>query len=60
VQRTQGVQRWKITFDQFVDLNRRVGGHDIDGHVVSTRTVADDEALRIAFQSGRVNDTSRA
>ena len=49
----------KITFEQFVDLNRRIGGHDIDGHVVATRTVADPEALRIAFQTGRVNDTSR-
>ena len=49
----------KITFEQFVDLNRRIGGHDVDGQVVATRTVADREALRIAFQSGRVNDTSK-
>ena len=49
----------KITFEQFVDLNTRIGGHDIDGNVVSTRTVADAEALRIAYQSGRVNDTSK-
>ena len=49
----------RITFDQFVDINRRIGGHDIDGHVVATRTVSDPEALRIAFESGRVNDTSK-
>ena len=49
----------KIAFEQFLDLNRRIGGHDIDGRVVATRTVADSKALRIAFQSGRVNDTSR-
>jgi hypothetical protein len=49
----------KITFEQFVELNRRVGGHDVDGQVVAARTVADREALRIAFQSGRVNDTSK-
>ena len=48
-----------ITFEQFVDINRRVGGHDIDGRVVPSRTSADPEALRIAYQSGRVNDTSR-
>jgi Tannase-like family of unknown function (DUF6351) len=42
----------KITFEQFVDLNRRVGGHDIDGNVTAARTVADSEALRIAFRSG--------
>src|SRR5262249_2353127 len=49
----------KITFEQFVDLNARIGGHNMDGRVVSARTVADAEALRIAFQSGRVNDTSK-
>ena len=49
----------KITIEQFIDLNRRVGGHDIDGNVVAARTVADPEALRIAFQSGRVNDASK-
>ena len=49
----------KITFDQFVDLNRRVGGHDIDGNVVSTRTVADPDAVRIAYETGRLNDASR-
>jgi Tannase-like family of unknown function (DUF6351) len=48
-----------ITIEQFIDLNRRVGGHDIDGNVVAARTVADPEALRIAFQSGRVNDASQ-
>ena len=48
-----------ISFEQFIDLNRRVGGHDIDGKVVGLRTVADPEALRIAFQSGRVNDAAR-
>jgi hypothetical protein len=48
-----------ITIDQFIDLNRRAGGHDIDGNVVAARTVADPEALRIAFRSGRVNDASK-
>jgi hypothetical protein len=48
-----------ITFEQFVDLNTRIGGHDIDGNVVAARTVADPEALRIAYQSGRVNDTGK-
>jgi Tannase-like family of unknown function (DUF6351) len=48
-----------ITFEQFIDLNRRIGGHDIDGNVVRSRTVADPEALRLAFTSGRVNDASK-
>ena len=46
-----------ITFEQFIDLNTRIGGHDIDGRVVSARTSADPEALRLAFQTGRVNST---
>jgi hypothetical protein len=57
-----GLNAWndgRITFEQFVDLNTRIGGHDIDGNVVSARTVADPEALRIAYQTGRVNDTSK-
>jgi len=49
----------KISFEQFVDLNTRIGGHDIDGNVVTQRTAADPEALRIAYQTGRVNDTSK-
>ena len=49
----------RITFEQFVDLNTRIGGHDIDGNVVAGRTVGDAEALRIAYQSGRVNDASK-
>ena len=48
-----------ISVDQFLDLNRRMGGHDIDGTIVSTRTVADPDALRIAYDTGRINDASR-
>jgi hypothetical protein len=49
----------KISFEQFLDLNAHIGGHDIDGTVVAARTVADPGALRIAYQTGRVNDTGR-
>jgi len=46
----------KINFNQFLDINRLVGGHDINGNIVADRTVADLEALRIAYESGRIND----
>ncbi|HEY3093913.1 MAG TPA: DUF6351 family protein [Vicinamibacterales bacterium] len=49
----------QISFEQFVDLNTRIGGHDIDGNVVAARTAADPDALRIAYQSGRVNDAGK-
>jgi hypothetical protein len=48
-----------ISFEQFLDLNSRVGGQDIDGNVSSQRMVADPDALRIMHQTGRVNDGSR-
>jgi len=46
----------KITFNQLLDINRLVGGHDINGNIVNERTVADLEALRIAYETGRIND----
>jgi hypothetical protein len=49
----------KITFEQFLDVNAHAGGHDIDGNIIATRTVADPEALRIAYQTGRINDASK-
>jgi len=49
----------RIGFEQFLDLNKRAGGHNIDGGLIAERTAADAEALRIAYQTGRVNDTSR-
>jgi hypothetical protein len=55
----RAVNEGKIGVDQFLDVNRRAGGHDIDGNVVAVRTVADPEALRIAYETGRLNDGSR-
>ncbi|HEU5256915.1 MAG TPA: DUF6351 family protein, partial [Vicinamibacterales bacterium] len=46
----------KINFNQFLDINRLAGGHDINGNIVPDRTAADPDALRIAYESGRVND----
>jgi hypothetical protein len=44
-----------ISADQFVELNEKAGGFDNDANIVSTRTVADPEALRAAYQDGRVD-----
>ena len=46
----------KINFNQFLDINRLAGGHDINGNIVAERTVADPDALRLAYETGRVND----
>jgi hypothetical protein len=44
-----------ISFDQFTELNELAGGYDADGNLVDRRTVANAEALHIAYQTGRVN-----
>ena len=45
-----------ISFDQFAELNARVGGHDIDGVIVpGQRTRANADAVRIAYETGRLN-----
>ena len=43
-----------ITKAEFLDLNAKVGGLDIDGNATPTRSVADPIALQNAYQSGRV------
>jgi hypothetical protein len=45
----------QITAEQFLELNEKIGGFDVDGNIVANRTVADAEALRIAYESGRLN-----
>ncbi|MFU8854153.1 DUF6351 family protein [Micromonospora sp. SL1-18] len=43
-----------ITVDQFLDLNARIGGLDIDAKHTAARTVADPAATRAAYQTGRI------
>jgi hypothetical protein len=45
----------KISVDQFLTLNEKVGGHDIDGQYVPHRSVADPIALRAIYSSGLMN-----
>jgi hypothetical protein len=41
--------------EQFVDLNERIGGLDIEGNRTTERSSADVEAIEIAYATGRVN-----
>ncbi|TDW83303.1 DUF6351 family protein [Kribbella sp. VKM Ac-2566] len=43
-----------ITPAQFLDLNERVGGFDADANLVPSRTVADPQAVRAAYRTGRL------
>lgn len=45
-----------ISFEQFVELNARIGGHDLNGVIVpGERARADADAVRIAYETGRLN-----
>ncbi|MFD4945654.1 DUF6351 family protein [Streptomyces sp. NPDC058409] len=43
-----------IDMDQFIDLNRRIGGLDDDAKPAAERTVADLKAVRTAYRTGRM------
>lgn len=44
----------RITAEQFVDLNEKVGGYDVAGNVVAARNSADPVALARSYRSGLV------
>lgn len=46
----------EITAEQFVDLNEKIGGFDIDLRPQSDRTEADPGVIAIAYRSTRVTD----
>jgi len=46
----------KINAEQFLDLNEKVGGYDNDGNMIATRAVADAQALRAAYRTGRITN----
>jgi hypothetical protein len=50
----------EITPEQFVGLNEKIGGIDIDGNFVPQRKAADPEALRILYETGRMNSGTGA
>lgn len=43
-----------ITPTQFLELNEKIGGYDNDGNLIPSRAIADPQALRAAYQTGRV------
>jgi hypothetical protein len=51
----QALNDGKISFEQFLEVNTRVGGFDINGKVMPQRMAGDPVALRRAYESGRVN-----
>ena len=44
-----------ISVDEFLDLNEKIGGNDIDGNYTPQRVTGDPIAIRAAYQSGLLN-----
>lgn len=44
-----------INVDEFLELNEKIGGNDIDGNFIAERTVGDPIALRALYESGLIN-----
>ncbi len=44
-----------ITPEQFVDLNEKVGGLDIDGNIVPARSAAEPEVIETLYRAGLVS-----
>lgn len=48
------LNRGLITVDQFLDLNERLGGYDMDGNFATARKVGDTLGMRAAYRGGRM------
>jgi Tannase-like family of unknown function (DUF6351) len=52
------LQSGQITPAQFVDLNAKIGGLDIDANLTAKRLAADEPALAYAYRSGMINEAN--
>lgn len=52
----ESLERGEITPAQFVDLNAKIGGLDIDGKPTAARLPGDRGAVRNAFRTGLINE----
>lgn len=50
----KALQAGSITPEQFVDINEKIGGLDIDGNYISQRTVADLTGVARMYQTGLI------
>ena len=52
----QALNAGVIGVDQFLDINQNAGGYDNDGNFMAARTVGSPEAMRAAYQTGRLTN----
>jgi hypothetical protein len=50
----EALRAGRITAEQFVDINEKIGGYDVAGNVVAARNAADPLALVRSYRSGLV------
>jgi hypothetical protein len=51
----EALQTGAISVDEFLELNEKIGGNDIDGNFIQQRSVGDLIALRALYESGLLN-----
>jgi hypothetical protein len=49
------LNRGAISVDEFLELNEKMGGNDIDGNFIAQRSQGDPLALRAVYESGLLN-----
>jgi hypothetical protein len=52
----QALNAGTITVNQFLDMNERVGGYDVDAGFQAARTVGDTQAIRTSYRTGRLTN----
>jgi hypothetical protein len=50
----KAVNRGDITVAEFLDLNEKIGGRDVDGNLIPQRSVGDKVGIANAFRYGRI------
>lgn len=55
----KALQAGQIGAEEFISLNEKIGGSDVDMNATAERMVADPEALRIAYQDGIIGDAKQ-
>jgi hypothetical protein len=52
------LQQGTITAEQFLDLNQKIGGLDVDTNPIPQRVIAVEPALGNAYRTGMINETT--
>ena len=51
----EALKKGAISVNEFLELNERMGGNDIDGNFIAGRSVGDPIAIRAVYESGLMN-----